>query len=377
LKEVWITAAGVVTPLGNDLEGLWNRLMAGRSSIKPVKRFSVKNYHAGIASCIEDLPSSTEMSFVHTLTEPLITQIDPVPTDALLITATTKGGIDNLENLSRGIQANPRDTFLFSLTESVSEKLGLSRKGMTISAACASSTVATAQGASLIAAGCEDAVLVYGLDLVTEFVFSGFSSLQVLSPQPCRPFDRDRNGMSLGEGGAVLLLMSKERCQRENRTLLGRILGWGAANDASHITSPARDGSGLVQAVRNALKKARLTPENIAAVSAHGTGTVYNDLMELNAFGRVFQKHRPPIYSVKGAIGHTLGAAGGIEIAIGLLALSAQVLPPTVGFSTPEKGAEGRVSRGPASISGEYLLTTNSGFGGINAALVLGQAKSL
>jgi len=376
VKEVWITEAATVTPLGDDLKGLWKGLLAGQSSIKPVQRFAVKNYHAGIASCMEDLSSHHEKSLAHTLMERLINPIASVPADALLITASTKAGIDNLERLTRGIQVDPRDVFLFRMTDAITDKLGLSKKGMHVSAACASSTIATVQGASLIAAGYTDVVLICCLDLVTEFVFSGFSSLHVLSPFPCRPFDRHRDGMSLGEGGAVLLLMSKDRCLQENRKAIGGIYGWGAANDASHITSPARDGCGLVRAIRQALKKARLNPEDIGAVSAHGTGTVYNDLMELNAFSGMFKDRQIPIYSIKGAIGHTLGAAGGIEIAIGLLTLSAQMVPPTVGFSIPEKGADGKVSGDPVRIRGDYLLTTNSGFGGINAALVLGKVDA-
>ena len=147
----------------------------------------------------------------------------------------------------------------------------------------------------------------------------------------------------------------------------------GIANDATHITAPAKSGRGLVQAVDQALRSAKKKPEEITAISAHGTGTVYNDLMELNAFRQVFGERKVPMYSIKGAIGHTLGAAGIIEVILGLKALSSQIIPPTIGFSNPEKGAEGQVSSEPQPISGDYLLTTNSGFGGVNAALVLGR----
>ena len=122
---------------------------------------------------------------------------------------------------------------------------------------------------------------------------------------------------------------------------------------------------------------AKIKKDNIAGISAHGTGTIHNDLMELAAFHSVFDEDCPPIYSVKGCIGHTFGAAGGIEIVLGNKALSEQTIPPTVGFSEPETGAEGLVSSQPLSIKGDYLLVTNSGFGGINAAIVLKRGAQL
>ena len=160
--------------------------------------------------------------------------------------------------------------------------------------------------------------------------------------------------------------------QREKRGRLGTILGWGVANDAAHITAPAKSGRGLIQAIQQALETAGRKAEEIAAVNAHGTGTVYNDIMELTAFRKIFGERKVPLYSVKGAIGHTLGAAGGIEVALGLKTLAAQTVPPTVGLREPMKEAVPLVSREPQPFSGDCLLTTNSGFGGINAALILG-----
>jgi 3-oxoacyl-[acyl-carrier-protein] synthase II len=209
------------------------------------------------------------------------------------------------------------------------------------------------------------------MDIVTEFVFSGFSALKALSPQPCRPFDRERSGLSLGEGAAALLLMSEERALREGREKLGAVLGGAVVNDANHITAPSRDGSGLAEAIAQALRAAGTGAGSMAAVCAHGTGTIHNDLMELKAFSRVFGGDRTPVFSVKGAIGHTLGAAGGIEAVISLRALREGSIPPTAGFVNPESGAEGLVSSRPVGIAGRHLLSTNSGFGGVNAAVVL------
>ncbi|MCX5880316.1 MAG: beta-ketoacyl synthase N-terminal-like domain-containing protein [Deltaproteobacteria bacterium] len=360
--------------MSDCLDGLWQGLLTGNTAIRPVNRFPVKNYNAGIAGCIEGLNPSGSRSRLHSLCDRLFNNwAAPVPSDTLLITATTKAGIDNLEKVSTGKAADIQDILPSSIPAIVSKKLGLDSRGFNVSAACASSTIAVAQAAALISTGCADVVLVCCLDMVTEFIFSGFSALRALSPLPCRPFDRDRNGLSLGEGAAALLLMSRERAKKEHRIPMGAIHGWGIANDATHITAPARDGCGLIWAISRALQVSGIPANELHAVCAHGTGTIYNDLMELTAFKQIFKNGKASVFSIKGAIGHTLGAAGGIEVAVGMKTLSCQVTPPTIGLKTPMDEAMGWVSTGPVSFSGDYLLTTNSGFGGINAALVLGK----
>jgi 3-oxoacyl-[acyl-carrier-protein] synthase II len=376
-KEVWVTDVATVTALAHDLDGLWHRILSGETSIKPVQRFPVEKYTSRIAALMEDLTRSGNQSLIHALLDSLLRKTGPVPSDATLVTATTKAGIDNLERLRRDIPADPNDILLASIPDIVSKKLGLEGRAINISAACASSAIAVARGAALIATGRADSVLVCCLDVVTEFVFSGFSSLGALSPVPCMPFDRERNGLSLGEGAAALMLMSRERAEHEGRPHLGTVSGWGIAGDAHHITAPARDGSGLIKAVGLALHSAMLEEKDISVISAHGTGTVYNDLMELTAFHRLFGHRKLPVYSVKGAIGHTMGAAGGIEVALGLKTLSEQVVPPTVGLSNPEDDAAGLVSPFSREMTGDYLLTTNSGFGGTNAAIILKRGEKI
>ena len=370
-----VTDAAVVTALGNNLDSLWQGLMSGETAIRPITRFPVDqdHYKAKIAAHIHDLKSSGGRSMLQDLLDRLLLGMGPVPSDAALITATIKSGADNLESVCRGKQADFKDVLLSSIADNAGTKLDLSCNGICVSASCASSTIAVAHGAGLIESGRAAAVLVCCGDLITEYAFAGFSALKALSPFPCRPFDRDRKGLSLGEGAAALLLMNAARARRENRHQLGTVLGWGIANDATHITAPAKSGRGLVQAVDQALRAAKRKPAEITAISAHGTGTVYNDLMELKAFRQVFGERKVPMYSIKGAIGHTLGAAGGLETILGLKTLSTRMVPPTIGFSNPEKGAEGQVSSGSQAVSGNYLLTTNSGFGGVNAALILGK----
>ena len=375
--EVWITDAASVTALGENLEELWQRLLWGHCAIAPVKRFRTKGYKSQFAACIKDLSSLGSLSAIHDLLDRLLTQMGPVPTDACLYTASTKAGIDSLERMVQGAPADASDIFVNTIAGQVCDQLGLTHGGTNISAACASSAIAVAKGAALIAAGREECVLVCCVDLVTEFVFSGFSALGALSPEPCMPFDLNRSGLTLGEGAASLLLMTADYAKKEGRPHLGTVVGWGVANDAFHVTAPDPDGRGLSAAVRQALKRADLKPETVSAICAHGTGTVYNDQMELTAFNRIFGNRKLPVYSIKGAIGHTMGAAGGIEVALGLKSLSEKIVPPTVGFSKGNGSATGRVSSQTEIIDGNCLLSTNSGFGGINAALILAKGQGV
>ena len=338
--------------------------------------FATDRYRSPNASVIEGLQARGGGSRIHALLDRLLEGFPPVPADGYLITASTKGCVDTMERVQGGLAGDPDLVPMGDLLRRICARFGFEAPGININAACASSTIAVARAASLIASGRSEAVLVVCLDLVSEFVFSGFSALQALSPGVCRPFDRNRDGLALGEGGAALLLMSRERAAREGRPELGIVAGWGAANDATHITAPARDGCGLIQSVRQALKRANLEPARIAAISAHGTATPYNDQMEVTAFRSLFGGRNLPMHSIKGAIGHTLGAAGGIEVALGIKCLEAGLLPQTVGLKEPEEAAEGLVSTRAQPIQGRYLLSTNSGFGGVNAALILRRGEA-
>lgn len=371
MNEVRIAAIATVTGLGPDLDTTWRRLLAGETAVRPIARFDATRYPAQNASWIKGLEPRGNRSLLYPLLEMLLDGFGRLPSGCRLVTATTKGCIDTLERVRKGLPGVVDEIPVSGPQSWLASRLGLADAGVNISSACASSTIAVARAAAMIASGRAEAVLVVCMDLVSEFVFSGFSALQALDPAGCRPFDRNRNGLSLGEGGAALLMMSAEAARRNGVRGIGAVIGWGACNDATHVTAPARDGCGLVRAVRLAMSKANVGPDDISAINAHGTGTVYNDAMELTAFEAVFGSRRIPLNSIKGAIGHTLGAAGGIEAAVGLRALADRTLPPTSGFGEPMERCGFSVSSLPQPIEGRYLLTTNSGFGGINAALVL------
>jgi 3-oxoacyl-[acyl-carrier-protein] synthase II len=374
-NAVVLARCNAITALGATGKETYGALLSGLSALTEVTRFPVGQYRARTAASIEGL-SPNGHPLVYDLLDPLLKNVPPPPPDTLVTTCTTKAGIDSLERYKRGTMPDGLGTLPGDLCKRVSRTLGTARPSVNISAACASATVAIAQGASLIAAGMEKSVLVICADVITEFVFSGFSALQVLSPDRARPFDRSRTGLSLGEGAAFIHLVSGALAEKHFIRPVAEIAGWGVANDAFHVTAPARGGQGLCNAMHSALKRASLEKQEIAGISAHGTGTIRNDAMEIKAFHRFFSGRVPPAYSVKGAIGHTFGAAGGIEAVIATEVLRRRLVPPTVGLEEPEAAAQDFVTREPTPISGDHLMITNSGFGGVNAVLILKRSSN-
>jgi hypothetical protein len=230
-----------------------------------------------------------------------------------------------------------------------------------VSTACASGAQAVIDAAELVQDGDATDAVALGVDALTPFVTQGFASLQALSADGARPFDRERDGLSLGEAAAAVRL----RAQGGG----ARLVGWGGSNDANHISGPSRDGSGLALAIRRAL--AGHDPASVVAICAHGTGTRYNDAMEAKAFRAVFGTP-PPVFGIKGALGHTLGACGVIELIAASEVARTGIAPPTARCRNPAPDCELDVVRGEARDVGRGLvLSTNSGFGGINTALLV------
>jgi 3-oxoacyl-[acyl-carrier-protein] synthase II len=376
MNQVYITQAETITALGPDLESLYDGLLEKKAGIRKVSRFETKEYVSNCAALVDDLESKNNRSLIFDLSDKLMDQLSGIDKDCALITASTKAGIDLLEKHSSTSLKIESQVFPSSLPEYIAVKLGLNHFGFNINSACASSTIAVAKGASLIRMGHADSVLVCCMDIISEFTFSGFSALQAMSASPAAPFDKNRQGLTLGEGAAAIVLMSKKKMDQLNLSPLAQVCSWGIANDASHITAPARDGRGLKLAIKNACTQAGILPADIGAFNTHGTGTVYNDLMELHVIKSLFSGKDISANSIKGAIGHTLGAAGGIEVALCVKMLENEIMPGTMGFIHPEEDAQNIISSESRPFSGDYILTTNSGFGGTNAAIIIKRANS-
>jgi len=367
----------LLTAYGHGIDAAWSGLLSRQTAVRPVARFPTGAFTSHVAATLDVLDPGRRDSLCGQM---LRLVLDParlrIPRDAFVLLATTVGEIDLLERSLLGGDGRPEDSAPARLLEKVCALCGTRGDGMVISAACASSGAALAQAAALIRDGRADGVLVVACDSVTEFVFSGFSSLMALDSHAARPFDRRRRGLSLGEAAAAALLMSEERARREGRRVAAAVAGWGLSNDANHMTGPSRDGSGLAAALRQALHSAGVAASDIAFISAHGTGTPYNDAMELKAFKQVFTARPLPTYSVKGAIGHTLGAAGLVETLIALHALRAGRIPSTVNLAEVDDAAAGWAAAAPVAVSGRHAAIVNAGFGGINSALVISREET-
>jgi 3-oxoacyl-[acyl-carrier-protein] synthase II len=377
MNPVYITDVAAITAMGPDLESLYDGLMNKKTGIREINRFVGNPCHTSpFAGVIKGLDHTRKESLIFQLSDMLIEQlgtnkIDMVESDTFLITASTKAGIDLLEKNNTDSKMFPKDILLSDLTKYIALKMGLNNSGININSACASSSIAIAKGVSLIQMGAVDSVLICCLDTVSQFVFSGFSVLGTMSDEPARPFDKNRKGLTLGEGAAAVLLMSEKKAKARGAIPLCQVAGCGIANDASHLTAPSREAYGLKLAIRKGCKKAGIQPDDIHAINTHGTGTKYNDSMEITAINSMFNPNQVVANSIKGAIGHTLGAAGGIEIALCVKMLKEKMMPGTYGFLDPEKGTKKIISPDARPFKGDHILTMNSGFGGINAAVIL------
>lgn len=390
MNEVVIVAAEAVSALGDSRSETWQRLIAGKSAAAPISNFDTTPYYCKIGAEIKDIAvEGKDSSRLNQLLQKLFRLLpSTLPESCSLIGSTLKGALDQQENIWRNPITTETNNLPLKMTqprasasaELVAEHFSLNHPGLVINAACASSTVALSRAASRIAAGFDECILVWAAEIVSEFVFAGFASLKALTPDSCRPFDQNRNGLILGEGAAALLLMSAGRAKKEGLKPIAKICGWGVANDAVHLTAPAADGRGLLKACHRALNRAGLRADEIAAINAHGTATIHNDQMEISTFTKLFgaqtKRKKIPMHSIKGALGHTLGAAGALETTIAIDALNEQRLPPTIGLIKPEIAVCEQVGPTIKPFSGNHILLSNSGFGGVNAVLILGSPDS-
>ena len=240
--------------------------------------------------------------------------------------------------------------------------------------ACASGAASVALGADLIRRGTVTRALVGGVDALTRICFMGFNALKLLAPEPCRPFDRERNGMSIGEAAAFLVLEDAEACRARGGHAHAEFLGAGMTTDAYHVTSPQPEGEGMARAMELALADAALHPRSVHYVNAHGTGTLQNDRTEALALVRVFGAGGVPVSSTKSLVGHTMAAAGSLEAVATVLALQHGVIPPTANLVDVDPDIPFDcvpLTARPAPL--EVALSNSFGFGGQNVSLVFGR----
>jgi 3-oxoacyl-(acyl-carrier-protein) synthase len=383
--SVAVAGSGAVTALGLGIDKLDVRSNA--TALRHCPRLEGKPYQSTVAGFVPDEawselreldPAHSDapayLLAAHALREAkgsdeaLIESIPPFRRG--LVLSTTKAEITALENAFHKRPcslAARRHLSPALLAVDLAAAHDIAGPVQCVSVACISGLLAIQQGALLIEGDKADLVFVVGVDLLSDFVLSGFTTLKSLEPGGCRPFDADRKGLSLGEGAGAIALARRERL----RPPALRIAGWGSSNDANHLTGPSRDGAGLALAMTRALRKAGIAPDAIDFVHAHGTGTPYNDAMEAMALRSVFGACVPPFCSSKGLFGHTLGAAGLLEALVCLAAARQQILPGTPGLRKPDPLAPDSLLQTPRPAESlRHVLKLNSGFGGANAALV-------
>ena len=397
-QRVVVTGAGLVTGLGLDWSANAEGFRAGKTAFRPVTLFDVSRQRVQQAAEValpDDFPECR-------LTAQRLRRMDRAgrlllsaasqawrqsgweSSDALpIVLGTTSGGMALGEKFYRQAVEQPFDRRRQASRVAhyqpqrqamdIADAFGFTGPVMIIANACASGANAIGHAWHAIRFGGAPRVLTVGYDALSQLVFAGFDALQALSPGTCRPFDRDRDGLALGEGAAVLALESLDSATRRGAAILGEIAGYGAATDDYHLTQPQPQGEAAWKAMQAACASAEVSPAQIQYVNAHGTGTPLNDQAEAEAINRWAEGWAPrlQVSSTKSTIGHLLGAAGAVEALVCLMALRGQWLPPTTTTETVDPRCRFTLVQRPTPACGlEYALTNSFGFGGANASLL-------
>ncbi len=396
-KKVVVTGLGIISSIGNNSAETLDSLMAGRSGIGPVSILEtryrdvfpvgeVKHTNEALAQLagIKLNGGSTRASLLGLIAAKEAWSFsinefglkDDIKT--ALISATTVGGMDKTEQYYYDYLENDKyNHYVYTHgcnehSEVIADQLGIHDHLTTISTACSSSANAIMLGARMIKLGIVDRVIAGGTDALTKFTINGFNSLLILDKEPCKPFDKNRRGLNLGEGAGYLVLESADLALKSKKKILCEISGFSNANDAYHQTASSPEGAGAFQAMNEALQIGGLSVNQIDYINAHGTGTDNNDITEGTAIGNLFSNAIPPVSSTKPFTGHTLAAAGAIEAIISILAIQNNMVFPNLNFS--EKIEDINFMPTIQLISGKeinHVLSNSFGFGGNNTSLIL------
>ncbi|MDR1673385.1 MAG: beta-ketoacyl-[acyl-carrier-protein] synthase family protein [Bacteroidales bacterium] len=394
-RKVYITGCGIVSPIGISADETLSALKNRQTGTGIVQRFDTA--HRNIPVCEvkygnEELRQMLRYDDAHRLLsrtallglvaagQALQASHSQVPKCRMgLVSATTVGGMDYNEVHYRSLSAgddNPQAVNILDcadVAQEIAETFGITSNVTTVSTACSSSANAIIVGARMIWNGLADKVLAGGADALTRFAINGFNTLQILSPTGCKPFDAGRNGVTLGEGAAYVMLESPATAIPDD--ILCELSGCANTGEAYHQTASSPDGEGAAMSIRQALASAELASNDIHYINAHGTGTTVNDLSEGKAIETVFGENIPPVSSTKGYTGHTLAAAGAVEAVISILSIRYGLLFPNVGFEKqmPELSFAPIKSLQAANV--RHVLSNSFGFGGSNASLIFSQTS--
>ena len=390
--RVVVSGLGVVSPYGAGVKTLWTGLSAGACAIRPVSAIETEGLRSRVAAevpaeALGGLGLSRRRSRADRLALAAAAEAladaelgAPERAGAALLVGAVGGGMHEGEawywEEMRGGRPSPRWRALRSIlpcahADTLAFRFGLRGPRETLVMACASGAASIALGADLIRQGVVGAALVGGVDALTRTCFMGFNALKLLDPGPCRPFDKNRRGMSIGEAAAFLVLEEAGRCRARGGRAYAELAGTGMTTDAHHVTAPHPEGEGMIRAMSLALAAARLAPGEIGYVNAHGTGTPQNDRIEAQALARVFGEGGVLVSSSKSLIAHTMAASGSVEAIATVLALQHGLIPPTANLTEVDPAVPFDCVPGtarPADV--DAALSNSFGFGGQNVSLI-------
>lgn len=406
-KRVVVTGAGVITPVGHDLDSFWNALVEGRSGIGPIESFDASTFPVTIAGEIRGLDSE---SFVPKKDQ---RRMDPftlygvaaaqlaiqdsglIPADEDLdrvgvVIGSGTGGIHVMLEQARVLDSRGVGRFspftvpqmiINILCGHIAIQYGFRGPNFALTTACATATHSIGEAMRIIQSGDADVMLAGGSEgSINELGVGGFCAIRALTSQfndqpkkASRPFDRDRSGFVISEGAGILVLEDRDHAMKRGARIYAELAGYGRTCDAHHITAPLENGSGAAKAMSLAMNDAGVTPEQVDYINAHGTSTELNDACETRAIKQAFGDelaHRVPISSTKSVTGHLLGAAGGVEATACLFAIRDDVIPPTINYENPDPVCDlDYVPNTARECSVDLALSNSLGFGGHNACL--------
>ncbi len=392
-EPIVITGAGIVSAIGVGMKETLASLKAGKTGIGEMKYLTSRHRDLPVGEVplsnaemmkmlgVEDDIRLTRTALMGRLALREALEIAQMTEEQIrqapFISATTVGGMDRRELYFAQeqdcdlVHAEISTHHCGSCTEMIAQPFGEFASMATVSTACSSATNAMITGANMLRCGMADIVVVGGSECLTLFHLNGFNTLMILDHEPCRPFDKDRAGLNLGEGAAYLVLETAASASKRGVKPMCQLSGYGNACDAFHQTASSPEGEGAWLAMQEALRMAGLQPGEIQYVNAHGTGTPNNDESESHALRRIFGEDLPPVSSTKSFTGHTTSASGSIEAVICMLALEHQFMPPQINWHTPMDDGIVPVTDSTPKQEIRHILSNAFGFGGNDSSLVI------
>lgn len=398
--EIAVTGLSAVTGIGIGREAFWRALVEGRSGIRPLALFDPAAYRTQNAAWIDE----REVDYSFLAAKELATtsradrfalyaareavadsglDLGSIPPHRLaVVLGSGASGLFEAEDwfrrlLLEGRPGKPRQILTHGpevVANRLASSFGSTGVRSTVVTACSSSTLSVGQAADLLRADLADVVITGGSDSLARLTYAGFNSLRAVDPEPCRPFDRERKGLSLGEGAGILVLERSADARRRGARLYARVAGYGATSDAYHMTAPEPSGEAAARTLAAALKHARLAPADVDYINAHGTATAHNDRAEAAGIVRAFgaRAGEIPVSSIKAMVGHCLCSAGAVEAVATCLTIERGILPPTLRYEHPDPECPLDVVPNAARPARVRVALSNSfAFGGNSACLAL------